>query len=151
MQSKLLAVKLRRRSVAVALFSGRTLEHIETLQLCNEPEAVTDTVARFIATLLDIFHPDSAAIGVSRGRPGERVKILTETAQTMLRAAGIPFWRIEDRMLLETYAVPKLKGRQQLRPIVRSFWPHLAEKHLTGYEAAALGLHVQVERLLSHN
>src|SRR5438045_909273 len=104
MQSKLLSIKIRRRSVAVAFFSGRALEHMDTLQLCNEPEAVTDTVARFIATLLDIFHPDSAAIGVSRGRLGERVKTLAETAETMLRAAGIPFWRIEDRMVLEAYA-----------------------------------------------
>jgi len=151
MTSKLLAIKIRRRSVAVALFSGRTLEYVDTLQLCNEPAAATDAVARFLATLLDRFHPDSSAIGISRGRIGERVTTLTETAEMMLRAAGIPFWRIEDRMLLETYAVPKLKGRQQLRPIVRSFWPHLAEKQLTGYEAAALGFHVQVERLLSHH
>ncbi|HET9283726.1 MAG TPA: hypothetical protein VFR24_17365 [Candidatus Angelobacter sp.] len=150
MHSKLIALKIRRRVVAAAVFSGRTLEHIEALQLCNEPEAVNDAVARFLANLLERFHPDSAAIGISRGRIGQRVVTLTETAEAMLRADAIPFWRIEDRVVLETYAVPGLNGRLYLRPIVRSFWPHLAEKQLTGYEAAALGLHVQVERLLSH-
>lgn len=151
MPSKLIAIKIRRRVVAAAVFSGRTLEHIEALQLCNDPEEVSDTVARFLASLLEKFHPDSAAIGISRGRIGQRVITLIETAEAMLRGAGVPFWRIEDQAVLETYAVPRLKGRRHLRPLVRSFWPHLAERQLTGYEAAALGLHVQVERLLSHH
>jgi hypothetical protein len=151
MHSKLIAIKIRRRVVATALFSGRTLERVEALQLCNEPEAVTDAVARFIANLLEECRPDSAAIGISKGRIGQRVRTLTETAETLLRGAGIPFWRIEDQAVLETFAVPRLKGRRHLRPIVRSFWPHLAERQLSGYEAAALGLHIQVERLLSHH
>lgn len=151
MSSKLIALKIRRRVITAAVLSNRTLEHIEALQLCNEPKAVTDAVARFLASLLEKFHPDSAVIGMSRGRVGQRVMTLTETAEAMLRVAGIPFWRIEDRAVLDSYAVPRLKGRSYLRPIVRSFWPHLAERQLTGYEAAALGLHVQVERVLSHH
>lgn len=151
MPSKLIAIKIRRRVVAAAVFSGRTLEHVEALQLCNDPEEVNDAVARFLASLLERFHPDSAAIGISRGRIGERVIALTDTAEMMLRAAAIPFWKVEDQTVLETYAIPKLKGRRHLRPIVRSFWPHLAERQLSGYEAAALGLHVQVERLLSQH
>jgi hypothetical protein len=151
MPSKLIALKIRRRAVAAALFSDRILEHVEALQLCNEPEAVKDAVARFIGSLLEKFQPDSAAIGISRGKVGQRVTTLTETSEAILRAAGMPFWRIEDQAVLEAYAVPKLKGRHHLRPIVRSFWPHLAGRQLSGYEAAALGLHVQVERLLSHH
>jgi hypothetical protein len=151
MPSKLIALKIRRRVVAAAVFSGRTLEHIEALQLCNEPEAVKDALGRFLASLLETFQPDSAAIGISWGRVGQRVTALTEIAEAMLRGAGIPFWKIEDRAVLETHAVPGLKGRLYLRPIIKSFWPHLTEKQLSGYEAAALGLHVQVERLLSPN
>lgn len=151
MASKLLALKIRRRAITAAIFSGRMLEHVEALHLCNEPGAVNDAVARFLASLLERFHPDSAAIGISRGRVGQRVVSLTEAAEAMLRGAGVPFWPIEDQTVLESYAVPKLKGRHHLRPIIRSFWPHLAERQLTGYEAAALGLHVQVERLLSHH
>lgn len=151
MHSKLIALKIRRRVITAAVFSGRSLEHIEALQLCNDPQEVSDAAARFIASLVERFRPDSAAIGLSRGRVGQRVTTLIETAEAMFRGAGIPFWRIENQPVLESYAVPGLKSRQQLRPIVRSFWPHLAERQLTGYEAAALGLHVQVERLLSHH
>lgn len=151
MSSKLLAIKVRRRSVAVAVFSDRSLEHISALQLCNEPEIVTDTVARFIATILENFRPDSAAIGMRRTKHGNRVSALIETTETMLRSGGIPFWEIEDQHLLESYAVPKLKNQKQLRAIVGSFWPHVSERQLTGYEAAALGLYVQVERLLPHH
>lgn len=149
--SKLIAIKVRRRVVAAAVFSARTLEHIDALQLCDEPEAVRDAVARFLASLLERFRPDSATIGLSRGRIGQRVKLLSETIETILRSAGIPLWIIEDREVLKTYSVPGLKGRHQLRAIIRSFWPHLAERQLSGYEAAALGLYFQVERLLSHH
>jgi len=150
MPSKLIAIKIRRRLVAVAIFSGRTLEHIEALQLCNDPKEVIDAVARFLAILLERFHPDSAVIGASHARVGQRVITLTETAETMLRAAAIPLWKIEDQVVLKTYAVPGLKSRHELRAIVRSFWPHLADRQLSGYEAAALGFHAQIERLLAH-
>ena len=151
MSSKLLAVKIRRRHVAVAIFSGRHPQYLDTLQLCNEPETVTDTVARFLAWILENYQPQTAAIGTSQARQGERVKQLNEITEKMFLSEGIPIWKIEDKELLHAYTFPKLKNKKQLRPIVRSFWPELAEKKLTAYEAAALGLYVQVERLLSHH
>jgi hypothetical protein len=151
MSSRLLAIKIRRRSVAAAVFSGRNLEHISALQLCNEPDAVADSVARFLATILENFRPDSAAIGISKTNHGSRVGALIETAETMIRSEGIPFWKIEDPKVLQSYAVPRLKNQKQLRAIVRCFWAHVSERQLTGYEAAALGLYFQVERLLSHH
>lgn len=151
MSSSLIATKIRRRSIAVALFSGQSLEYMDTLHLCNEPDLVTDAVARFLARLLEHFKPANAAIGISRAKQGERVKSLLELTEKMLASEGIPIWRVEDRALLESYAIPKLKNRNQLRPIVSSFWPHLGPRQLSAFEAAALGFHVQVERLLSHH
>jgi hypothetical protein len=151
MSSKLLALKIRRRHVAAAVFSGRHPEFLDTLQLCNEPEAVTDTLARFLAWILENYHPQTAAIGTSEDRQGERVMQLNETAEEMFLSEGIPVWKVEDKDLLYAYAFPKLKNKLQLRPIVAAFWPALEEKKLTAYEAAALGHYVQVERLLSHH
>jgi hypothetical protein len=151
MSSKLIAIKIHRRVVASAVFSGRTLEHLDTLHLCNEPDAVTDTVARFFAWSVENFKPEAAAIGFSRAAQGERVKTLLEMAEGMFAASGMPLWKIDDKTLLESFAVPKLKNKDQLKPIVRSLWPHLGNHQLPAFEAAALGLHVQVERLLSHH
>jgi hypothetical protein len=150
MNSKLLAIKIRRRSVAVAIFSGRTLEYPDTLHLCNEPGAVNDAVARFLAWVIENYKPASAVIGISKAKQGQRVSTLTETTEKMLLAEGIPVHKIGDRSLLESYAIPKLKNKDQLRPIVRSFWPHLGHKQASAFEAAALGFHFQVEHLFSH-
>ena len=151
MTSKLLAIRIRRRSVAAAVFSGRHLEYMDMLHLCNEPEVVTDAVARFLARILENFKPSDVALGTSRVAQGERVKALTQLVESMLTAEGVPIWKVDDKTLLESYAVPKLKNKDQLRPIVLSFWPHLGHRQASAFEAAALGLHVQVDRLLSHH
>jgi hypothetical protein len=151
MTTKLLAIRIRRRSVATAVFAGRQLEYLETLHLSNDPEIVTDSIRRFLARIIEHFKPADAALGASRASQGERVKSLTQTTQEMLSSAGIPIWTVEDKSVLESFAMPKLKSKQQLRPIVQSFWPHLGYRQLSAYEAAALGLYIQVDRLLSHN
>ena len=133
------------------MFSGQKLEHVDTLQLCNEPDLVTDAVARFLARTFEHFKPANAAIGISKAKQGERVKSLLDLTEKLLAADGIPIQKVEDKVLLESYAIPKLKNRNQLRAIVSSFWPHLGHKQLSAFEAAALGFHAQVERLLSHH
>jgi len=151
MTSKLLAIRIRRRSVAAAVFSGRHPEYMEMLHLCNEPEIVTDAVARFLARILENFKPGNVVLGTSRAVQGERVKSLTQLTEKMLTVEGIPIWRVDDKALLESYAVPKLKNKDQLRPIVQSFWPHLGNRQISAFEAAALGFHVQVDRFLAHH
>lgn len=149
-RSKLLAIRIRRRSIAAAIFSGRQLEYLDILHLCNEPAVVTDSVTRFLMGIIDNFKPMDAALGTSRAQQGRRVEEMTQLAQNILTGNGIPFWGIEDKALLESFAVPKLKNKESLRPIVMAFWPHLSYKQAAAFEAAALGLHVQTERVLSH-
>lgn len=149
MNLRVIALKVRRRSIAAAVFSGRTLEYTESLQLCDEPDGAAETTARFLASLLERFEPDAAAIGIGTARQGSRVKSLIEIAERMLLADGIPFESVKDKALLERYAIPKLKNTRQLRPIMQAFWPQLEQRQLTAYEAMALGFYVQIERLLS--
>jgi hypothetical protein len=150
MSSNLLALKIRRRLVAAAVFSGPKLEHIELLHLCDEPEAVTESVARFLARLVERFRPSTAVIGISPDKQGDRVKTLVELAEKMLRSEIVSIWKVKDKELLESYALPKLKSKRELKELVRSFWPYLEERELSAFEAAALGLHVQTERLFSY-
>jgi hypothetical protein len=121
------------------------------LHLCNEPEVVTDAVARFLARVLENFNPADVVLGTSRAPQGERVKTLTQLAENMLTVEGIPIWRVKDKTLLESYAMPKLKNKDELRSIVLSFWPHLGHRQASAFEAAALGLYARVHRLLSHH
>ena len=151
MTSKLLAIRIRRRSVAAAVFSGRHLEYMDMLHLCNEPEIVTDAVARFLARILENFKPGDVVLGTSRAPQGERVRSLTQLTEKMLTVEGIPIRRVDDKTLLESYAIPRLRNKDQLRPIVRSFWPHLSNRQTSAFEAVALGFYLQVERMLAHH
>ncbi len=148
MSSRLIALKVRRRSVATAVFSGKNLDYAVMLHLSDKPEIVTDTVARFLSRTLEDFKPASAAIGIGQTKPGERVTDLHALVKTMLAAEGIPITEVEDKKLLESYAVPKLKNKDALQPIVASFWPHLGPRQLSAFEAVALGFHMQAEHLL---
>lgn len=150
MSSNLLAIKIRRRLVSAAVFIGHELEHLDYLHLCDEAEAVTESVARFLARIFEKFRPSTAAIGISLENQGERVKVLTELAENMLRSEIVSIWKVEDKDLLQSYALPKLKNKGELKDIVGSFWPHLEADDLAAFEAAALGFHVQTERLLSY-
>jgi hypothetical protein len=151
MTSKLLAIRIRRRSIAAAVLSGRHLEYLDILHLCNKAEIATDAVARFLAKIIENFKPADGVLGTSRAAQGKRVEALTKLTENMLTVEGIPIWRVDDKTLLESYAVPRLRNKQQLLPIVESFWPHLGNRQRAAFEAAALGLYLQVERLLSHH
>jgi hypothetical protein len=151
MSSPLLAIKIRRRLVAAAIFAGQSLEHLECLHLCDEPENVIDSVARFLAHMLEKFRPSSAAISLGPSSHGQRVNMLMDLVERMLRSEIVSIWKIEDKMLLESFARPKLKSKRQLKDIVQSFWPQLEPQELVAFEAAALGFYVQTERLFSYH
>jgi hypothetical protein len=151
MSSRLIALKVRRRSVATAVFSGKNLDYAVMLHLSDDPEAATGAAARFLARTLEDLKPTSAALGIGQTSPGERVANLHALIETMLAPEGIPITRVEDKVLLESYAVPKLKNKDALRPIVASFWPHLGARQLAAFEAVALGFHMQTEHLLSQS
>lgn len=151
MSQRLLAVKIRRRSVAIAVFANRMLQYTESLQLCNELEGAVDATMKLLCSALDRFKPDAAAISTGTAKHGNRVRVLSDTADQVLLAAGVPCQKAIDKVLLEVYAVPKLKNIRQLRPIMQALWPHLERRQLSAYEAIALGFYVQVERLLSHH
>ncbi len=116
MSSRLIALKVRRRSVACAVFSGKNLDYAVMLHLSDDPEAATGAVARFLARTLEDFKPTSAALGIGQTSPGERAASLYALVETMLAAKGIPITKVEDKKLLESYAVPKLKNKEALRP-----------------------------------
>ena len=151
MNGKLLAIKIRRRSVALAVFSGQSLEYVATLQLSNEPGAVIDSVARLVAQALEHFNPALAALGIGRIRESSRVSTVMKFTEEMLTSRGIPVWKVKDQILLESYATPKLKSCGQMRSIVASFWPHLSPRQMSAFEAVALGFYIQIERLLAHH
>ncbi|SRR6266700_2790180 len=157
MPSKLAAFKIHRRAATVAIFSGRTLDFVDVHHLSNVPKVATETLSRFIGWIVENFHPEIAALALdesgdeSEGDRPLRTQILTEIVERNLLEHGIPVWKVADSQLLESYAIPSLTQKHDLREIAASMWPYLAKEHVPAVDAALIGLYVQVERLLSHN
>jgi hypothetical protein len=151
MQSKLAAFKVDRRSITVAVFRGQTLDYIDVQHLSNVPKVAVEAVERFIGWVVENFHPEMAALSVGdeEGDQRLRAQTLTESAEKYLLKQGVPIWKIDDSQLLESYAVPHVANKHELRQIAHSMWPYIGSQHQPALDAALVGLFVQTERLLS--
>jgi len=151
MKSKLAAFKVSRRSISAAVFTGQDLDYLDTQHLPNVPEAAADAVERFVSWIIENFRPEIAALAVvEEGRDRQlRAQMLIESTKKYLLHRGIPIWETSDPQLLESYAVPAVPSKKELRQIARSMWPHIETEHLPALDAALAGLYVQTERLLS--
>jgi|SRR5437762_5692758 len=150
MQPKLAAFKIFRRSATVAIFSGRNLDFVDIHYLSNVPKVAAETLDRFLGWIVENFHPQTAALATDEDERHPRTQLLTDAAEQKLRDSGIPIWKVSDAQLLESYSIPALTQKHDLRLIARSMWPYVASQHLPALDSALVGLYVQVERLLNH-
>jgi len=144
-----LAIKVERRSIAVAVFVGMKLEYHDLRHLSSSPEKADTSAITFLAWVVDTFGIDSAAL--ERMTNGDEIRRagLNRTVTSLLRERAIPVWDVRKQDLLDAYGHPSLKTRQELRQAAHNLlWPEFNTETPNGQEldAAALGLHIQIER-----
>ncbi len=147
--TSLIAIRVERRTIAAAIFQGDHLEYTDARQLSSARDKALASTVGFINWMLARFPVESAAIeSIPNGREFQR-RVLYSTICQTLRDRFLPIWEIPKTALLESCGHPALKCRRQLREVAVSIWPILdgtrAEHPIE--DAAALGLHVQIERL----
>jgi len=150
-QSKLAAFKIFRRSATVAIFTGQNLDFVDVRHLSDVPKVATETLERFVDWIIQNFQPESAALAFDEDEGRPRPKLLTDVAERRLLQLSIPIWKVTDRELLQSYAVPAFTQKQDLRRIARAMWGYVAEQHQPALDVALVGLYVQIERLLSNH
>lgn len=149
----LLSIRVERRTVAAAVFSGTHLEYTDSRQLSSANDKAVISAAGFISWLIDRFPVESAALeAVSCGPQAQRTQ-LHDSISEVLRARLLAIWQIPKDVLLAGCGKPALKSRSELRECAATIWPILSgsRARLFIQEAAILGLFVQMERLLSTN
>lgn len=151
MQSKLAAFKIFRRSATVAIFTGQNLDFVDVRHLSNVPKVATETLERFVDWIVYNFQPQTTVLAPDEDEGHPRTQLLSDAAERRLLQLGVPIWKVTDAQLLESYALPALTKKQDLRRIARMMWGYVAEQHQPALDAALIGLYVQVERLLSHH
>jgi hypothetical protein len=147
---RLLAVKVERRSVAVAVFVNNALDFHDVRQLSSQADKAETTAIGFLNWVIGNFDIESAAL--ERMANGNQIRraVLNEAIIGMLRNVAIPVWEVNKSHLLEAYGYPPLRSRLELRQAAKAIlWSMFNSDKPNNQEidAATLGLHVQTERL----
>jgi hypothetical protein len=147
--SRLIAIRVERRSIAAAIFSGERLEYCQVRQLPSDKDKVIGSAVRFIVWMTSQFSPDSAAIeAIPNGNEIQR-RSLTVAIVKVMRERMLPIWEVAKRDLFWAYGCPPLRCRRELREVIADMWPVLLGTKSKTFiqDAVALGLYVQIERL----
>ena len=148
-EPRLLAFRAGSRSLAVAVFTGLTLDCTFVRELpFSIPAAGRSTVA-FIRWALDTFPSTVAVVEHNESarltKTGELARLIEDELTTKLAVA-----RIAPEDVLAPPDRPRRRPRKELRQIARELWPELEKRRVSPLilDAAVLGLHHQTTVLL---
>ena len=151
MNSRLLAIKITGRSATAAIYFGRELHYTEVRQLASDLTQAKDSLISFCSSLIEHFRVDTSVS--EKPAADTRAQAMATSLLNLLRERAIPHWAIAKAELLAAYGETPLKSTHELRVVVRDYWPHIIDERddSTCLDAAALGLYLQTERMLSDN
>ena len=147
--SKLMAVRVERRSVAAAIFQGEQVEYTQVRQLSSANDKALGSAVGFVNWMVNHFPVESATLeSIPNGHEFQR-QILHDAIMRTLGEGTLPVWQVAKTDLFQGYGYPPLKSRKELREVATTIWPILqgTNAQVFAQDAAVLGLHVQVERL----
>ena len=147
----LAGIRVERRAIAVAVFSGDHLRYADARQLSSCPAKAADSAVSFVARFQERFRFASAALeSIPKGR-GMRRSEIGGAVIAALQRQGIAVAGVGEAELLTAFGHPPLRFRRDLRKVVSRIYPVLDEALGAPWthDAAALGLYVQTERLFN--
>jgi hypothetical protein len=148
---QVLAFHIQRRAVGLAAFNGIHLEHASVRQLSSKRSEAEKSVIEFARKSIAQFDPGSVALNIANQKDGGRSKMFRDALIQSLRSDGIPIWEVSTDELLKSFGEPGLASPHNLHQTSIAIWPDLSTFRPSKpvLHAAATGLYVQSERLLS--
>jgi hypothetical protein len=151
--SRLVAIRIERRCVATAVFTGRRLDAVRVRQLASDPVKAELSTAGFVRSIVGEFEIESAVLEhVSCPEDVQRT-VLARAVSHQLRESAVSLMEVDRRRVAAAFGHPPLVTRQDVRDAVLRIWPQLTPRRgqLCVLDAAAMGLFVQTEHLFSLN
>jgi hypothetical protein len=151
MKEKLAAVRIGRRTVAIAVFIGTHLEHSEVVRLSSDLNAALRRVPAIVQRVLDQFGVSTVTLESPLKQSEARTTKLQEALIQQLRNLATIVWPVSFADLCRHCSLPPVRTRHALREIAGNLFPVLGgnSRSKLDCDAALLGLYVQTERLLS--
>ncbi len=148
---RLIAIRIERRAVAVAISQGANLEHAQVRQLSSSSDKAIASAAIFVERILERFPAESVAVEViPDAKEFQRLQICRAITE-VLTSQGATISHVTKQEVFEAFGHPRLKSRKELREVVGTIWPIPGEYGGSPYiqDAVALGLYVQTECLFN--
>ena len=150
---RLAAIRIERRAVAVALFSGEELDSQPLVrQLSSDGGKAIGSAARFVRRILEKRPFSAAALEVlPAGDDLQRTQLDRVIAEVLAESSQISIWRVPKREVIAAFGHPPLRFRGQVREAIEHTFPE-SNGSFGGHlikDALALGLYCQTEYLLN--
>lgn len=148
---RLAAIKVSRRTVAIAIFKGQSLHYGEIHHLSSRPEIAIASAVSYLTWTLSQFHIQVVALEESVNSEEVRATEVLGALVEELRRMTLPYRRVSKQTVFDSFAIEPLTSRKELREVVTTFWPQLGTSDFDPsiLDAAAVGLYAQIEYLLT--
>jgi len=148
----LAAIRIERRAIAVAIFSGDNLKYPPIArQLSSDSDKALGSAAMFINHIRTKCSFNNAAIEMLPLELEAHRSQLAEIVTEVLVQRQVSIWRFAKAEILAAFGYPPLHFRNQVRDVMSAMWPEVNGSFGAPLirDALALGLYCQVEHLLS--
>ena len=144
------AIQIERRKAGIALFAGLNIDAIYTRELSSNADQASKSLVGFVRKVISDSGVDYVAIELDPVRCDAQVGVLSRVLIDALREDAIAISTVPTESLLNAFAQPPLE-RRQLRLACQQIFPaiSLPRPGAIALDAAAVGLHIQIERYLS--
>jgi hypothetical protein len=149
---RLAAIRLGRRGLAVAIFSGFHLEYPPLVrQLPSDIRKAQNSAAGFISSVMQRCPFSTAALETPASTAEVQRHSLLRIVQDVLNEQAVGIWHVEKREMLAAFGYPPLTSRVQVQKIVETIWPDMNGSFGAPLirDALALGLYCQTEYLFN--
>src|ERR1035437_8595267 len=145
------AIQIERRKAGIALLSGLNIDAIYTRELSSNADQASKSLVGFVRKVISDSGVDYVAIELNPVRCDVQVGALSRVLIAALREDATAISTVTTESLLKAFAQPQLERRQQLRLACQKIFPAISSPRpgTIALDAAAVGLHVQIERHLS--
>src|ERR1700727_1297905 len=123
--TKLAAVHIERRTVAIAIFAGTQLEYVKIRPLSSDQSIAEKTLIEFVRRMLAQFEIDRVPLQAVPPNATVRTRALHSALASSLREAAVSIWDVPELAIMNAFGVPSLTSRSQLHQTISQMWPWL--------------------------
>lgn len=147
MTRNILTIRVNRRAVGAAVLQDELLTFADGRHLASRSDRTVDGALRFLEYVLAITKPVLVALDAPDAAADSTTGRITTAIADLLTGSGVELLRVSKSEILAAYGIRGVRSRQELRTLVRQYWPALAarQRKVEPFVADAAGAALYVD------